>query len=97
MANHPAMRSDIFRLAYLAVIGGVYVNADDLCRHDIGELLSPRFDLILLQENLASIGNNFIAAASGQSCIEFILSAIVDWVLEKQGNNVWFRTGPRKF
>jgi len=94
MANHPAMRSDIFRLAYLAVSGGVYVDADDLCRHDIGELLSPGFELILMQENLASIGNNFIAAAPRQPCIEFILSTIVDLVLEKQGNNVWFLTGP---
>jgi hypothetical protein len=94
MANHPAMRSDIFRLAYLAVSGGIYVDADDLCRHDIGELLSPGFELILMQENLASIGNNFIAAAPGQRCIEFILSTIVDLVLEKQGNNVWFLTGP---
>jgi len=94
MANHPAMRSDIFRLAYLAVSGGVYVDADDLCRHDIGELLSPGFELILMQENLASIGNNFIAAAPGQSCIESILSMVVDWVLEKQGNNIWFLTGP---
>jgi len=94
MANHPAMRSDIFRLAYLAVSGGVYVDADDLCRHDIEQLLSPGFELIVLQENLASIGNNFIAAVPGQPCIESILSMIVDWVLEKQGNNVWFLTGP---
>ena len=94
MANHPAMRSDIPRLAYLAVSGGVYVDADDLCRHDIGELLSPGFELILMQENLASIGNNFIAALPGQPCIEFMLSTIVDLVLEKQGNNVWFLTGP---
>lgn len=94
MANHPAMRSDIFRLAYLSVNGGVYVDADDLCRHDIGGLLSPGFELILMQENLASIGNNFIAAAPGHPCIEFILSTIVDLVLEKQGNNVWFLTGP---
>ena len=94
MANHPAMRSDIFRLAYLAVSGGVYVDADDLCRHDIGELLSPGFELILMQENLASIGNSFIAAVPGHPCVEFILSMIVDWLLEKQGNNVWFLTGP---
>jgi mannosyltransferase OCH1-like enzyme len=94
MANHPAMRSDIFRLAYLAVRGGVYADADDLCRHDIGPILTPGFDLILMQENLASIGNNFIAAAPGHPCIDFILSTIVDLVLEKQGNNVWFLTGP---
>jgi mannosyltransferase OCH1-like enzyme len=94
MANHPAMRADIFRLVFLSVSGGVYVDADDLCRHDIDPLLASGFDLILMQENLASIGNNFIAAAPGQPCIEFILNTIVDLVIEKQGNNVWFLTGP---
>jgi len=94
MANHPAMRSDIFRLAYLAVRGGVYVDADDLCRHDIGPILAPGFDLIPMREKLASIGDNFTAAAPGHPCIDFILSTIVDLVLERQGNKIWFLTGP---
>ncbi|MGU3437209.1 glycosyltransferase [Actinomycetes bacterium M1A6_2h] len=42
-APHPAARSDYFRLCYLAVQGGWYVDADDQFQDaDIGSLLSPR-------------------------------------------------------
>ena len=42
-APHPAARSDYFRLCYLAVHGGWYVDADDQFKEaDIGSLLSPR-------------------------------------------------------
>lgn len=42
-APHPAARSDYFRLCYLAVRGGWYVDADDQFRDvDIGVLLLPR-------------------------------------------------------
>lgn len=42
-APHPAARSDYFRLCYLAVHGGWYVDADDqLQEADIGALLLPR-------------------------------------------------------
>jgi mannosyltransferase OCH1-like enzyme len=42
-APHPAARSDYFRLCYLAVHGGWYVDADDqFLESDIGTLLPPR-------------------------------------------------------
>jgi mannosyltransferase OCH1-like enzyme/predicted Zn-dependent protease len=94
MANHPAMRSDLFRLAYLAVCGGIYADADDRCRIDPTPLMPSGFDLIVLQENLGSIGNNFIAAAPAHPWIGFALNALVAMVIEKQGDNIWFLTGP---
>ncbi|NBS98303.1 MAG: hypothetical protein EBT08_19475, partial [Betaproteobacteria bacterium] len=94
MANHPAMRSDLFRLAYLAVCGGIYADADDRCRIDPTPLMPSGFDLIVLQENLGSIGNNFIAAAPAHPWIGFALNALVTMVIEKQGDNIWFLTGP---
>ena len=42
-APHPAARSDYFRLCYLAVYGGWYVDADDQFQNvDLGALLPPR-------------------------------------------------------
>ncbi|MCF7995529.1 MAG: hypothetical protein K9L88_11885 [Chromatiaceae bacterium] len=35
------MRADLFRLAYLAVRGGLYADADDRCRHSLREWLAP--------------------------------------------------------
>jgi hypothetical protein len=39
-AHHPAMRSDIFRLAYLEKHGGCYADADELCLGSIERLFA---------------------------------------------------------
>lgn len=93
-ANHPAMRADIFRLAYLAVEGGIYADADDVCRRSIGDLLFPDRSLVVIQEDLGSVGNNFIAARPGHPFIEALLARVVDNVLKRQGDIIWFLTGP---
>ena len=93
-AAHPAMRSDIFRLAYLLVAGGVYVDTDDRCRENLSPLLEEGFDLILLQEDIGSIGNNFIAAAPRHPMIAAALNTVVNHVLHHQGDNIWFLSGP---
>jgi tetratricopeptide (TPR) repeat protein len=93
-ANHPAMRSDIFRLVWLWVQGGVYADADDLCRRSIAPWLAPGLQLLLLQEDIGSIGNNFIAAEPGNPFIKAALDAVVANVLGRQGDSVWFISGP---
>lgn len=40
--GHPAMRADYFRLCYMSVIGGTYVDADDRLLGDAAELPAPR-------------------------------------------------------
>jgi tetratricopeptide (TPR) repeat protein len=92
-ANYPAMRADIFRLAYLAIHGGVYADADDLCRHPITTWLAPDLELILIQEHLGSIGNNFIASIPNHPFILAVLEKVVDQILDKQGD-IWFTSGP---
>lgn len=42
LCNHPAMKSDLFRLAYLYRHGGVYVDADDIYEGpDLNRLFDP--------------------------------------------------------
>lgn len=94
MANHPAMRSDLFRLAYLFIRGGVYVDADDKCRFDIAPWLDGKHALFLLQEQMGSIGNNFIAAAPAHPFIRSALAQVVANILGKQGDWIWFVSGP---
>ena len=93
-AHHPAMRADLFRLAYLAVEGGIYADADDICRRSIGDLLSPDRDLLMMQEDLGSVGNNFICARPDHPFIGALLKQAVDNVLRRQGDIIWFLTGP---
>jgi len=93
MANHPAMRSDLFRLAYLYEFGGIYVDADDLCINPIDEFTNIGVDLLLIQESTGSIGNNFLAVKAKHPFIQFALQYVVNNILNKAGG-VWFASGP---
>jgi mannosyltransferase OCH1-like enzyme len=64
-ARHPAQRADIFRLAYLTINGGYYVDADDRCNRRVDAFVAPATSLVLYQENYGTIGNNFIGAMPG--------------------------------
>jgi len=92
-ANHPAMRSDLFRLAYLYECGGVYADADDLCINSIVEFIGEGLDLILIQESMGAIGNNFIAVKPKHTFIQYALNSIVNNILDKAGG-IWFASGP---
>ena len=93
MANLPAMRADVFRLAFLLTQGGIYADADDLCRHGIDVWLEPGVELVLLQEDLGTIGNNFMAVAPGHPFIKAVLETVTANILGRQGS-IWFASGP---
>lgn len=93
-AKHPAMKADLFRLAYLYARGGIYADADDKCRHSIEPWLTNGLDLLLMQEDLGSIGNNFIAAAPEHPLILAALNTVTQNILKKQGGGAWWSSGP---
>ena len=92
-ANHPAMHSDLFRMAYLYECGGVYADADDLCIKSISAFINEGADLIFVQEPTGSIGNNFLAVKPKNAFIQYALNSIVNNILNKAGG-VWFTSGP---
>jgi hypothetical protein len=51
-ASNPAMRADLFRLAWLLARGGVYADADDRCHMALDPLLRPGTELLLYLEGL---------------------------------------------
>lgn len=93
-ANHPAMRSDLFRLAFLARFGGLYADCDDLPIGDCSMLFEAGFGLILVQEVFGSIGNNIIASVPEHPFIIESLRVVVNQILERQGESLWFLSGP---
>jgi tetratricopeptide (TPR) repeat protein len=91
----PTLRSDLFRLAYLSVYGGVYVDADDRCLEDISPWLDEdNCGLVLYIEILGSIGNNFVAAAPRHPFIAAAFATVTQNILERRGDNVWHLSGP---
>jgi mannosyltransferase OCH1-like enzyme len=93
-AAHPTLRADLIRLAVLAVQGGVWADADDRAAKGIDHLFPSGVDLLLLQENMGTIGNNFIASAPNHPFIRYALKTVTDHILERQGDSIWFLSGP---
>ena len=101
-AHHPAMQSDIFRLAFLYVRGGIYVDADDACTRDARGIFAAlsEVELIAVRANEAPpyVHNNFIAARPGCSILADALRDAVREVLAitRGGGvpNIWLTTGP---
>lgn len=94
-AKEPAMKADVFRLAYLARSGGFYVDADDRCLAPLRNIDPGTVDLLLYQEeNIGSTGNNFIGAAPGHPVIVSALEEAVAAVHRGDSDILWLSTGP---
>ncbi|MDR3572397.1 MAG: glycosyltransferase, partial [Anaerolineaceae bacterium] len=92
--KEPAQKSDIFRLAYLAKEGGVYVDADDFCLAPLAGLIAPQALLALYQEDHGTVGNNFIAVVPQHPIILEALAQVVLAVNRGDGDMPWLSTGP---
>jgi len=93
-AREPAQKADIFRLAWLFAHGGYYVDADDRCLEPIEAHIPAHVALVGYQEDVGSIGNNFIGAAPQHSVIGRALELAVEAVNRGDQDLLWFSTGP---
>lgn len=93
-ASYPAQKADIFRLAYLAREGGVYVDADDRCLGHLGVLLPPDASFVAWQEHFGTLGNNLLAAAPGSPVLLRAASLAADAVNRGDEDIPWLATGP---
>ena len=93
-ARHPAQRADIFRLAYLAKKGGIYVDADDRRAGTFAALVPAGATFVAYQENYGTIANDFLAAAPLHPVIERALALAVAAVNRGDADTIWLSTGP---
>jgi mannosyltransferase OCH1-like enzyme len=93
-ARQPAMKADLFRLAYLHHDGGFYVDADDRCVAPLSAIDWHKFGLVLYQEDLGSVGNNFIAVTPRHPVIADALGQAVVAVNRGDVEMLWLSTGP---
>lgn len=92
--GHPATQADLFRLAYLYRMGGFYADADDRCQKSLDDLVASNAELVVYQEEYASIGNNFLGAVPNQPMIRIALYQAVANLLSYTTEGPWFQTGP---
>lgn len=99
--HHPAMKADFFRLAYLSVEGGIYVDADEECLGPLDPLLSefPEKELLLfIAPDAFFVSNGFILCAPGNRIIRAALERATAAIEAASGRSIrpdiWATTGP---
>jgi tetratricopeptide (TPR) repeat protein len=93
-AREPAQKADLFRLAYLTACGGVYADADDRCDTPLHTFMGSDATLVAHQDNLGSIGNNFLAATAEHPVMHRALSLAVEAINRGDQDLAWLSTGP---
>ena len=93
-AREPAQKADIFRLGYLAVLGGVYVDSDDRCLSPLDRWLPRSAALVAYQEDYGTLGNNFLAVEPRSPIIIRALQNAVVAVNRGDNDLLWLSTGP---
>ncbi len=92
--REPAQQADLFRLAWLAEHGGVYADADDRCIAKLATILPEHAELVLFQEELGTVANDFIAARPGHPLLRRALTLAVTAINRGDADVVWLSTGP---
>jgi tetratricopeptide (TPR) repeat protein len=93
-ANEAAMKADLFRLAVLYHEGGYYVDADDRCLAPIPTLDPGDRSLIVYQEDLGTVANNFIGVVPQHPVIGHALAAAREAIARGDTDMLWLATGP---
>jgi hypothetical protein len=93
-AQHPAQKADLFRLAYLLAEGGFYTDADDRCVAPLESIVPSEANLMAFQENLGTIGNNFLGAVAGEPVMRCALDLAVTAINRGDHEVIWLSTGP---
>ncbi|MDD2829596.1 MAG: glycosyltransferase [Sulfuricurvum sp.] len=92
-AKSPANKSDIFRLAALYVLGGVYADADDRCLGNVSDIIR-HYDFVGYQEHFGSSGNNFLAISPSHPIVKYALDSLIEDYENGSTESVWLSSGP---
>ena len=90
----PAMQTDLFRLAYLSKLGGVFIDIHKFCGSNLQSILDKQPELVAHQGNYCAFEDTLLACAPGQSMIKYALTNAIHNFCQYNRENRWFKTGP---
>lgn len=93
-ADGATQRADVFRLAWLTTIGGVYADADDRCLKPLHDFIPEAAELVLYQEEIGALCNNFIAAMPNHPALARALQLAVQAINRGDRDVIWLSAGP---
>ena len=98
---HPAMRSDLLRASVLLTFGGIYVDADIICRQPIDAFVLGENTLMYVvrkeerRKGEVRLVNDLMALEAGHPFMAKAWQAMLDNVRNPIGLNISYVTGPR--
>lgn len=98
---HNTMKCDLFRLCYLHVHGGIYVDVDIACHAPVASVFASdalRCLLFYAEGRPWCIENGFIATTPGHGAVGAMIDAVAGnlraWQAGSPFRGVWMETGP---
>lgn len=100
--HHAAMKSDVFRIAFLAREGGAYVDADELCRRPLSSLFEELASVELIAATSADVApyiyNSFLIARRGAQVLQLVFAQMLEALTRARNAghrpDIWHTTGP---
>jgi len=89
----PVGKSNLFRYAYLSIVGGIWSDADDLCLTSVAPLIRGR-SLVVVRESLGAVADNFIAAAPRHPVLAATRDEAFGNVRDGFAESPWLANGP---
>lgn len=94
--NFPSMQADVFRLAYLNIYGGVYVDSGSYCKASIKGMIDPE-RVSVIRKWHGNICNGFISSPLGSDYIKELWDSALVNIKSRQDGDIWSLTGPKLF
>jgi len=93
----PAMRCDVFRVAYLLINGGLYVDAGFTCFQPIKDWQIDEHRMTLMRKWHGGVCNGLICAPAGHPWLQELWQRIELVLRNRQDGDIWSLTGPLLF
>lgn len=93
-SREPGQKSDVFRLAWLALRGGIFADVHDRCLAPVEDLVPDSASLAVYQEDFGTLGSNFVAARPNHPVIATSLRLAVTAINRGDADIGWLSTGP---
>lgn len=89
----PVGKSNLFRYAYLSILGGLWSDADDRCLTSVAPLIRGR-SLVVVRESLGAVADNFMAAAPRHPVLAATRDEAFSNVQDGFEESPWLANGP---
>lgn len=95
--SQPALRADIFRLCWIARMGGVFADLDEYPRLPVTDWLVGARAVFCIERGFGTIANNFLAAEPGHPVCLLARDMVRQALIRTTTPYAWWHSGPAQW